>query len=118
MKRRYAKLTNAQIVQISNVLASVTHYDTDDEGRCKFDDGWSDARVAQEVIPDYPGNGEDAVARLRVQLGFGRLRSGRRKDAPIKTAKIAPPIVTGLPEIIADLTRRIEALESTMGAEP
>jgi hypothetical protein len=109
MKRGYAKLTNAEIVKISSLLQDVTN--SDDDGICCFAEHWSDARVAEEVIPNYPGNGEDAVARLRLQLGFGRLRSGRRKGAPIRQ----PVSTVGvIPEIIASLTSRIEALERQM----
>jgi hypothetical protein len=103
-KREFDKLSAAQIVAVDRVLG-VRVIRTGPES-CIYEDGWDDARVAREVIPEYAGNGMTSVGRLRISLGYGKLRNGRKPD------EAADPIEAAY----RDLDARITAIEKALFA--
>jgi hypothetical protein len=72
---KFQKLNSTQVVVIDKLLREVC--EKSDDGICSYISDWSDARVAEEAIPNYEGSGAGAVGRLRRQLGYGQLRRGR-----------------------------------------
>ena len=85
-QRKFDKLSAAQIVAIDKALSE--HVAKTDEGVCTYEDGWDDARIAGQVIPDYKSDGAASVGRLRISLGYGRLRTRQpaAKDDPVTSA--------------------------------
>jgi len=73
--QKFLKLTATQVVAIDNLLRDLCSMNID--GYAFYAEGWSDAKVATQAIPDYTGNGAIAVSRVRKQLGYGSLRRGR-----------------------------------------
>jgi len=98
-KRKFDKLTAAQIVAVDKVLSDCV-IGTGPES-CEYIDGWDDARVAAKAIPEYQSNGTAAVGRLRIQLGHGKLRVGR-------------PAADSVEDAYKDLERRVAAIEKAL----
>jgi len=104
IKREFDKLTANQIVAVEKALARCV-VKTGPE-TCVYADGWDDGRVAFEAIPEFKGNAYSAVGRLRIQLGYGKLRAGR------KTVDVSDPIEAAY----KDLEARVAALERALHA--
>lgn len=100
-KRQFDKLTAAQIVAIDKALSE--HTTKTGPETCVYDEGWDDAVIARIAIPEYQSNGTASVGRLRIQLGYGKLRVGR-------------PAADSVEDAYKDLERRVAAIERTLFA--
>lgn len=98
MAEKFNKLTTKQMIQLSDKLRQICHYNEATK-YAEYDEGWSDQRVTDE------GNGEYTLANVR----------GLRTDTIGVLRK--PRIDTTL-DIIKSLEDRIERLENWARARP
>ena len=97
---KFKQLTALQIRAVDKCLEAHCFADPQEDGRCVYEAGWDDARIAEEAIPEYPGRRAHVVGTYRIRLGYGRVIS--------KTPK---PDKATSGQKIADLEDRIIALE-------
>jgi hypothetical protein len=106
---KFRKVGPADIIWIGGLLERHLVRTPDDQiakdadGAVSYEDGWDDARVAAEAIPDYPGRGVPVVGSLRVKL-YGVLR---RAAAP-KAAEVDPGLLARV-EVIEAWLRHLGA---------
>ena len=98
---KFKQLTALQIRAVDKCLEAHCFADPQDDGRCIYESGWDDDRVAQEAIPEYPGRRAHVVGTYRIRLGYGRLAHTVRSDTN-----------SNLVAQVNDLKARLERLEA------
>jgi hypothetical protein len=99
---KFKQLTALQIRAVDKCLEAHCFADPQEDGRCIYELGWDDARVADEAIPEYPGRRAHVVGTYRIRLGYGRVISKNPKPQKAGDQKLA------------DLEDRVSALEAVL----
>ena len=97
---KFKQLTALQIRAVDKCLEAHCFADPQEDGRCVYEAGWDDARIAEEAIPEYPGRRAHVVGTYRIRLGYGRV-----------VHKAPKPDKAASDQKIVDLESRITALE-------
>lgn len=97
---KFKQLTALQIRAVDKCLEAHCFADPEEAGRCIYEAGWDDARIAEEAIPEYPGRRAHVVGTYRIRLGYGRV-----------VHKAPKPDKAASDQKIVDLESRITALE-------
>lgn len=84
----YRRKTAFENAQLHTMLSKVLNPPNED-GHVSYKDDWSDAAVAEVVLPDFNGGGAQAVNRYR-QANFGLLRASRDRPLQVIEAIVEP----------------------------
>jgi len=108
---KFKQLTALQIRAVDKCLEAHCFADPQEDGRCIYEAGWDDARVADEAIPEYPGRRAHVVGTYRLRLGYGRVISKAHKPQKAGDQKIADleSRIIDLEALTSDILRHVSA---------
>ena len=108
---KFKQLTALQIRAVDKCLEAHCFADPQEDGRCIYEAGWDDARVAEEAIPEYPGRRAHVVGTYRIRLGYGRVAHRISNPKKAKDQKIADleSRIIDLEQLNSDILRHVSA---------